>query len=126
MAESDVQTRASLSKLRQREAELDARASLVDTRTDLKFSEGLEIAARGMFFTRHFMGRFLAKNLLMFFAITVPVTIMNVVANAGVDVRDDDGHRHLHERVSGLAGVHLADRGGVPDLRLGRRRGTGL
>ena len=76
MAESDVQTRASLSKLRQREAELDARASLIDTRTDLEFSEVLEIAARGMFFTRHFMGRFLTKNLLMFFAITVPVTIM--------------------------------------------------
>lgn len=76
MAESDVQTGASLSKLRQREAELDARASLIDTRTDLKFSEVLEIAARGMFFTRHFMGRFLTKNLLMFFAITVPVTIM--------------------------------------------------
>ena len=29
-----------------------------------------------MFFTRHFMGRFLTKNLLMFFAITVPATIM--------------------------------------------------
>ena len=41
MAESDVQTRASVSKLRQREAELDARASLIDTRTDLKFSEVL-------------------------------------------------------------------------------------
>ena len=67
--------RPSPSKLRQREAALDARASLLDTDTDLSFSETLEIAARGMFFTRHFMGRFLAKNVLLFFALSVPVTI---------------------------------------------------
>ena len=68
--------RPKLSKLRQREAVLDARASLLDTNTDLSFAETLAIAARGMFFTRHFMGRFVAKNVLMFFALTVPVTIM--------------------------------------------------
>ena len=64
------------SKLRQREAALDRRASLIDTNTDLTFSETLEIAARGMFLVRHFLGRFLTKAALMFFAITVPVTII--------------------------------------------------
>ena len=68
--------RPKLSKLRQREAVLDARASLLDTNTDLSFAETLDLAARGMFFTRHFMDRFVAKNVLMFFALTVPVTIM--------------------------------------------------
>ena len=64
------------SKLREREAELDKRASLIDTQTDLTFGETLEIAARGMFLVRHFLGRFLTKMTLMFFAITVPVTII--------------------------------------------------
>ena len=76
MVTSNTEKRSSLSKLRQREAALDTRASLLDTHTDLKFSETLEIAARGMFFTRHFLGRFLGKNLLMFFALSIPVTIM--------------------------------------------------
>ena len=76
MVTSNAEKRSSLSKLRQREAALDTRASLLDTHTDLKFSETLEIAARGMFFTRHFLGRFLGKNLLMFFALSIPVTIM--------------------------------------------------
>ena len=65
-----------LSKLRQREAALDQRASLVDTQTNLTFGETLEIAARGMFFVRHFFWRFLAKTLLAFFAGAIPVTIM--------------------------------------------------
>ena len=76
MSARNANRRPSLSKLRQREAALDAHASLLDARTDLSFSETLEIAARGMFFTRHFMGRFLAKNGLLFLALTVPVTIM--------------------------------------------------
>ena len=64
------------SKLREREPELDKRASLIDTQTELTFGETLEIAARGMFLVRHFLGRFLTKMTLMFFAITVPVTII--------------------------------------------------
>ena len=64
------------SKLREREAALDRRASLVDTQTDLSFGETLEVAARGMFLARHFLGRFLAKLTLMFFAIAVPVVML--------------------------------------------------
>jgi len=59
------------STLRDREAELDRRASLIDTDTDLSFGETLEVAARGMFLARHFAGRFLLKLTLMFFAIAV-------------------------------------------------------
>ena len=65
-----------LSKLRQREAALDERASLIDTDTNLSFGETLEIAARGMFFVRHFFWRYIAKALLAFFAAAIPVTIM--------------------------------------------------
>ena len=63
-------------KLREREAELDRRASLIDTHTDLSFGETLEVAARGMFLARHFLGRFLLKLTLMFFAIAVPVVML--------------------------------------------------
>ena len=65
-----------LSKLREREAALDERASLIDTDTNLSFGETLEIAARGMFFVRHFYWRYIAKALLAFFAAAIPVTIM--------------------------------------------------
>ena len=65
-----------LSKLRQREAALDQRASLVDTETNLTFAETLEVVARGMFFVRHFLGRYLAKAMLQFLAGAIPVTIM--------------------------------------------------
>ncbi len=64
------------SRLRDREAALDRRASLIDTQTDLTFGETLEVAARGMFLVRHFLGRFLLKLTLMFFAIAVPVVIL--------------------------------------------------
>ena len=64
------------SRLRQREAALDERASIIDPHTDLSFGETLEVAARAMFLVRHFSGRFFAKITLMFFAITVPVTII--------------------------------------------------
>ena len=62
--------------LREREAELDRRASLIDTDTDLSFGETLEVAARGMFLARHFAGRFLLKLTLMFFAIAVPLVML--------------------------------------------------
>ena len=64
------------SKLREREAELDRRASLIDTHTDLSFGETLEVAARGMFLARHFLGRFILKLTLMFFAIAVPLVML--------------------------------------------------
>ena len=64
------------SKLREREAELDRRASLIDTQTDLSFGETLEVAARGMFLARHFAGRFILKLTLMFFAIAVPLVML--------------------------------------------------
>ena len=62
--------------LREREAELDRRASLVDTDTNLSFGETLEIAARGMFFVRHFFARYMAKVLLQFFAAAIPISIL--------------------------------------------------
>ena len=64
------------SKLRQREAALDRRASLVDTQTDLTFGETLEVAARGMFFVRHFFWRYIAKTVLAFLAGAIPITIL--------------------------------------------------
>ncbi|MDE0658024.1 MAG: hypothetical protein OXI79_00080, partial [Gammaproteobacteria bacterium] len=67
---------AAKTTLRDREAELDRRASLIDTDTDLSFGETLEVAARGMFLARHFAGRFLLKLTLMFFAIAVPLVML--------------------------------------------------
>ena len=76
MTEATIDTGRPRSRLRQREAALDERASLIDPHTDLSFGETLEVAARAMFLVRHFSARFFAKIALMFFAITVPVTII--------------------------------------------------
>ena len=64
------------STLREREADLDRRASRIDTDTDLSFGETLELAARGMFFVRHFLARFVTWFLVRFIAHAIPIAIL--------------------------------------------------
>ncbi len=62
--------------LREQERALDARASLIDTQTDMTVGETLRVIGRGMGYLRYFWGRFTIKYLLMWGALALPVTVL--------------------------------------------------
>ena len=62
--------------LREQEAELNARASLLDTTTDIGFRESFGIIMRGWSYMRYFWGRYLVKFTLSLFALAIPVVIL--------------------------------------------------
>lgn len=62
--------------LREQEAELNARASMLDSDWDIGFIETVKIIARGWMFINFFWGRFIAKWLLLFGALMYPVFVL--------------------------------------------------
>ncbi|MDA1299392.1 MAG: ABC transporter ATP-binding protein [Proteobacteria bacterium] len=62
--------------LRQQEAELDARASLLDQSTDIDTRESIRIIGRGMKLLRYFWGRFTIKYIMMWGALAAPVMLL--------------------------------------------------
>ncbi len=62
--------------LREREAELNARASLLDTEVELTFWETVRVIARTWAFIRYFKGRFAVKWVLNLGALMFPVFVL--------------------------------------------------
>lgn len=62
--------------LREQEAALNARASLLDVDTDIGFLESMRIVRRGIGLLRHFWGRFLVKFVLNLGALAIPVVVL--------------------------------------------------
>ena len=62
--------------LREQEAELNARASILDSEWDIGFIETVKVIARGWMFVNFFWGRFFLKWILLFGALMYPVFVL--------------------------------------------------
>ena len=62
--------------LRERERELEVRASLIDTRTDIDYRESIQIILRAAGYLRYFFWRFTAKLAMTWVARAVPLLIL--------------------------------------------------
>lgn len=70
---------------RERERELDQRASLLDTNTDISFREAAAIVGRSASYLQYFWGRFTIKLIMTWIARAVPILILPWPAKILID-----------------------------------------
>ena len=130
MAEAQDAPPSPRKSLREREAELDARANPFDTQTDIRFREALAIVRRGANTIALFKGRYIAKVILLLGALGTSAALLPLAAEDRRGPRRAGQTHRRHHRLPGLPA--LAHRGhdrhastDHPDLGDGARRVPG-